>query len=114
MDKFEDTSLPDRPQSEPESASPPPDVLTRPAFHEGLRALASLGLSFDAWMYHTQLNELTMVARAHPEATIVLNHVGGAIGIVGAYEDEVVRTPDGWRFAARTFKPDPAQPEPSA
>ena len=42
-------------------------------------------------MYHTQLDELTVVARAHPDATIVLNHVGGAIGI-GPYagrRDEV-------------------------
>jgi predicted TIM-barrel fold metal-dependent hydrolase len=42
-------------------------------------------------MYHTQLGELTAVARAHPGATIVLNHAGGAIGI-GPYagrRDEV-------------------------
>jgi predicted TIM-barrel fold metal-dependent hydrolase len=79
------------PEARGSSVTSPPDVLTRPAFHEGLRALTSLGLSFDAWMYHTQLGELTAVARAHPGATIVLNHAGGAIGI-GPYagrRDEV-------------------------
>jgi predicted TIM-barrel fold metal-dependent hydrolase len=69
------------PEARGSSATPPPDVLTRPAFREGLRVLTALGLSFDAWMYHTQLDELTVVAQAHPDATIVLNHVGGAIGI---------------------------------
>jgi predicted TIM-barrel fold metal-dependent hydrolase len=79
------------PEARGSSATPPPDVLTRPAFREGLRVLTALGLSFDAWMYHTQLDELTVVAQAHPDATIVLNHVGGAIGI-GPYagrRDEV-------------------------
>ena len=69
------------PEARGSSANPPPDVLTRPSFREGLRCLASLGLTFDAWMYHTQLNELIALAREFPEATIILNHVGGAIGI---------------------------------
>lgn len=33
--------------------------------------------------------------------------MGGAIGMVGVYQDEVVRTSEGWRFAARVFTPDP-------
>jgi L-fuconolactonase len=79
------------PEARGSSVTTAPDVLTRPAFREGLRALTALGLSFDAWMYHTQLEELTAVAEAHPDATIVLNHVGGPIGI-GPYlgkRDEV-------------------------
>src|SRR3984893_9505845 len=48
---------------------------------EGLARLAPLGLSFDAWMYHTQLGELVDLARAFPETPIVLDHVGGAIGL---------------------------------
>ena len=42
-------------------------------------------------MYHTQLGELTALARDVPEATIILDHVGGALGI-GPYagrRDEV-------------------------
>ena len=79
------------PEARGSSATPPPDVLTRAAFREGLRCLASLGLTFDAWMYHTQLGELTALARDVPEATIILDHVGGALGI-GPYagrRDEV-------------------------
>ena len=35
-------------------------------FAKACACLTSLGLSFDAWMYHTQLGELTELARAHP------------------------------------------------
>src|SRR5215831_6937043 len=58
---------------------------------EGFAQLAPLGLSFDAWMYHTQLGELVDLARAFPQSPIVLDHVGGAIGL-GRYagkRDEV-------------------------
>ena len=62
-----------------------------PKLREGFARLHPLGLSFDAWMYFTQLGELIDLARAFPETPIVLNHVGGAIGI-GPYagrRDEV-------------------------
>jgi len=58
---------------------------------EGFARLAPLGLSFDAWIYHPQLGDLVDLARAFPETPIVLNHIGGPIG-VGRYKgkrDEV-------------------------
>lgn len=60
---------------------PPPGLLYDPAFREGLAALTERGLTFDAWMYHTQLDELADLAHDFPDARIVLNHVGGPIGI---------------------------------
>ncbi len=80
------------------SANPPPDILTRPSFLEGLRVLTRMGLSFDAWMYHTQLAEIAAVARAVPEARIVLNHCGGSIGI-GPYAGRRRETMAEWRAA---------------
>ena len=65
-----------------------------PKLREGFARLAPLGLSFDAWMYHTQLSELLDLARAFPGTQIVLDHVGGAIGL-GPYagkRDEVFVT----------------------
>ena len=53
-------------------------------FREGFAVLGRLGLSFDAWLFHPQIDELTSLARAFPDTPIVLNHVGGPIGI-GAY-----------------------------
>src|SRR5712671_5184983 len=69
----------------------PAGLLLDQKVREGFARLAPLGLSFDAWMYHTQLGELVELARAFPETPIVLDHVGGAIGL-GRYagkRDEV-------------------------
>jgi L-fuconolactonase len=69
----------------------PAGLLMDGRVREGFARLAPLGLSFDAWMYHTQLGELVDLARAFPETPIVLDHVGGPIGL-GPYagkRDEV-------------------------
>ena len=52
---------------------------------EGFAQLAPLGLSFDAWVYHPQLADLVDLARTFPATQIVLNHVGGPIGL-GRYK----------------------------
>jgi L-fuconolactonase len=59
----------------------PEGLLLDPRVREGFARLTPLGLSFDAWMYHTQLGELVDLARAFPETPIVLDHVGGPIGL---------------------------------
>ena len=53
-------------------------------FRKGFACLAPLGLSFDAWLFHPQIGELTDLARAFPDTKIVLDHCGGPIGI-GSY-----------------------------
>jgi predicted TIM-barrel fold metal-dependent hydrolase len=63
--------------------TPPEDMLARPGFREGFAQLGELGLSFDAWLYHPQIHWLTGLARAFPETPIVLDHVGGPLGIRG-------------------------------
>ena len=67
------------------------DLLGDGKFRRGFAQLARLGLSFDAWVYHPQLDELAALARAFPNVTIVLNHIGAPLG-VGPYagkRDEV-------------------------
>jgi predicted TIM-barrel fold metal-dependent hydrolase len=69
----------------------PQGWLRDPKVREGFAQLAPLGLTFDAFMYHPQLGDLLDLARAFPQTPIVLNHVGGAIGL-GRYKgkrDEV-------------------------
>jgi predicted TIM-barrel fold metal-dependent hydrolase len=77
-----------------------PGLLGDAAYRAGFAQLAPLGLSFDAWLYHPQLPELTALARAFPETPIVLNHIGAPLG-VGPYagrRDEVFAT---WAAAIR-------------
>ena len=62
-------------------ANPPPQVMSDARFREGFAQLAPRGLSFDAWIYHTQIAELLDLAQHFPETTIVLDHCGGVIGI---------------------------------
>ena len=59
--------------------APRPGILGETAFREGFAALDPLGLVFDAWVYHTQLDEVAALAAAFPGTPIVLNHVGSPI-----------------------------------
>ena len=62
-------------------SNPIEHLLLDARFREGFAQLAPLGLSFDAWLFHTQIAELTDLARAFPDTTIVLDHFGGPLGI---------------------------------
>ncbi len=77
---------------------PPKGLLADASFREGLRRLAARDLVFDAWLYHPQLPELTALARAVPQAQIVLDHIGGPLGI-GPYADKRADVLDSWRGA---------------
>ena len=50
-------------------------------FREGFAALVALDLTFDAWVFQTQLADVVDLAHAFPQARIVLNHVGGPVAI---------------------------------
>ncbi len=76
--------------------NPPEKLLDDSKFREGFACLHDLGLSFDAWLYHQQLPELTELARAFPDTTIVLDHIGGPIGI-GPYAGKREAIFDAWR-----------------
>ena len=62
--------------------SPMKGLLANAKFREGFSALDRLGLSFDAWLYHTQLGELADLARAFPGVPIILDHIAGPLGIL--------------------------------
>jgi predicted TIM-barrel fold metal-dependent hydrolase len=67
-----------------------------PKFREGFAQLAPLGLSFESWQYHPQLPDAIDLARAFPGTTIILNHVGGILG-VGPYNNRRQEVLTGWR-----------------
>jgi len=59
----------------------PPDILEDGRFRDGFARLQDLGLAFDAWLYHPQLDEFARFAAGFPRVPIILNHIGGLIGI---------------------------------
>jgi predicted TIM-barrel fold metal-dependent hydrolase len=75
----------------PNRPSVPAHLLVDPDFRRGYAYLRTYGLTFEGWVYHTQIPELTTLAKAFPDTTIIFNHLGGPIG-VGQYagrRDEV-------------------------
>lgn len=64
--------------------APPAHLLADKTFRQGFAQLSKMGLTFDAWVYHPQISEVTDLARSFPDTTIILNHVGGFLG-VGAF-----------------------------
>jgi predicted TIM-barrel fold metal-dependent hydrolase len=77
--------------------NPPPHLYRDHAgFREGFAALGRLGLSFDAWLYHPQIADLTHLARTFPWQPIVLDHVGGPLGL-GWYADQRQEILSAWR-----------------
>ncbi|MFC1863307.1 amidohydrolase family protein [Thermodesulfobacteriota bacterium] len=71
----------------------PKGLLTDKNFREGFAHLSKYNLSFDAWLFHPQLMELADLAREFPETSIIINHVGGPLGI-GPYarkQQEIIK-----------------------
>jgi predicted TIM-barrel fold metal-dependent hydrolase len=76
--------------------NPPKGLLSDLEFRKGFASLERLNLSFDAWLYHTQLQELVDLARVFPNVPIVLDHIAGPIGI-GPYADKRDEVTQVWR-----------------
>ena len=69
-------------------------------FRAGARTLARMGFSYDAWLFHPQLPELAALARAVPELTIILNHLGAPLAI-GPHGRARAEARAGWRASMR-------------
>ena len=85
----EDTRIPNH------RTDPPAGLLMSEAFRSGFAHLAGFGLTFEAWCYHTQLHEVTRLARQFPETLIVLDHLGCPLG-VGPYSDQATAVFRAW------------------
>lgn len=71
-----------------------PNLFMQSDFRAGLKRLAKLGLALDAWTFHPQHATIVDLARAVPEATLIVGHCGGPLGY-GRYagkRDEVFTT----------------------
>src|SRR5215831_8109499 len=77
-------------------SNPPEHLLLDKKFREGFAQLKPLNLSFDSWLYHPQIPELTDLARSFPDTTIVIDHFGGPLGI-GPYSNKSDEVFNEWR-----------------
>ena len=71
-------------------------LLSREDFRAGAQVLARKGMSFEAWLYFPQMTELVGFAKAVPDLSIILNHIGGLLR-VGPYGRNVDETMETWR-----------------
>ncbi len=82
---------------------PPAELYRDATFREGFACLGRLGLTFDAWVYHPKIPDVTDLARVFPEQPIVLNHVGGPIG-VGPYVGRATQNSPSGNAAFATWR----------
>ena len=71
-------------------------VLLNQRVSDAVKVIQRMGLSLDCWLYHTQLDELAQLADAHPDLTIVLNHVGSPI-LGGPYRGRTDEVFEHWK-----------------
>ena len=60
-----------------------PQLYRNKKFLKGFEVLSQYNLSFDAWVYSTQLEDVIYLAKQFPETSIVLDHLGTPAGLFG-------------------------------
>jgi len=80
---------------------PPKDVMKSPGFRPAFEHLVRRNLSFDAAVFHHQLQEIMDLADAFPQATIIVNHCGHAILMDETDEAGRQRVFEHWRKLMR-------------
>ncbi|WCM95321.1 amidohydrolase family protein [Acidovorax sp. NCPPB 2350] len=74
----------------------PAGLLRDGAYRAGVAHVAALGLSFDAWLFFTQLPELLDLAKSFPRMPVVINHCGGVVRI-GPYASRRAEAFAAWK-----------------
>lgn len=80
----------------------PQGLLASDAFHDGFKALAPMGLTFDAWVLEPQLDDVLKLARAFPDTSIILDHCGTPLNIAN-YQGKLAENFDRWRASIRAI-----------
>ena len=73
----------------------PPGLFLDKTFQAGVVRTGKMGMTFEAWCYHPQHADLAVLLRACPGGKIVLNHLGGPLG-VGPYEGRRAEVFSAW------------------
>lgn len=83
-------------------ASPPQGLLMSSDFRSGFKELGARGLSFDAWLYHTQIDEVVDLANAFKDTVIIVDHFGGPNGI-GPFAGKRQEVFEHWKKSLKTL-----------
>ena len=78
--------------------APVPGMMADSTFRTGFAELGKRGMTFDGWLYHPQIPELTDLARAFPDQPIIFDHFGGPLGI-GPYAGKRSEIFEYWKGA---------------
>src|ERR1700675_1151215 len=81
-------------------------MLADKKFREGVAVVGRLNLSYDVSLYHTQIGEVADLASALPNTRIVLNHVGGVLGL-GSYRSKQEDVFSRWSSSIKAPPPRP-------
>jgi len=92
----------DDPESYRIPGSAEPGLGADPAFRRGVRRLGERGLTFDAWLYHFQLDDLIDLVRDCSGTTVILDHFGTPVG-VGRWAGRRDEVWEGWRARMATL-----------
>lgn len=77
-----------------------PGVLLEQKFHDGLRVAAARDLLFEASIFHPQIADVVAMARAVPDASIVMIHCGSPLGY-SSYRGREAEVLADWTAAMR-------------
>lgn len=64
-----------------DKTAPAANTASDPQFRKGFALLRKYDLSYDCWMFHEQLGELTKLAKDFPDQIIICDHVAEPLGI---------------------------------
>ena len=78
--------------------APAQGMLKSSTFRAGFAELGKRGMTFDGWLYHPQIPDLTDLARAFPDQPIIFDHFGGPLGI-GPYAGKRAEIFEYWKGA---------------
>ena len=73
-----------------------PGMLRDRRFQAGVAELSARGLAFETWLYFHQLSELAEFADAHPDLSVILDHLGGPAA-TGRHADARAEVLRAWR-----------------
>lgn len=79
---------------------PPEGLMMQEDYRRGFAELGPRGMTFEAWCYHKQIPEVTDLAHAFPDTTIILDHFGGPLG-TGPYAGKADEVFEAWKPMAK-------------